>query len=289
MIQTLGQPHAISPSAPMQPYWVEIVEIVREAPGVSTFWLQFLDDHLRKGFHFKAGQFNMLLVPGLGEVAISTSSDMEEKHRIGHTIRSAGNVTSTINRMNVGDVLGVRGPCGSWWALDDCVGRDIVIAAGGIGLPPIRPVLYYVMHHRHDFGKVIVLYCARTPNDLQFTREYKTWQDAGIEINVIVDRGDDSWEGRVGVVPILFYNTRIDHRNTVILTCGPEIVIRFVILEALARRVPPATILGSLERNMKCGLGACGHCQVGPYFVCKDGPVFSFAKLQPYVNVEEFC
>ena len=288
MIPTLGLPHAVSPSAPMQPYWAEIVEIVREAPAVNTFWMQFLDPDLREGYHFKAGQFNMLMVPGLGEAAISISSDMEDGHRIGHTIRSVGNITSTIARMNVGDVLGVRGPFGSWWPVDDWLGRDIVIAAGGIGLPPMRPVLYYIMRHRKDFGKVIVLYGARTPNDLQFPSEYKAWEEAGIELQVTVDRGDDTWQGRVGVVPILFYNTRLDPRNTAILTCGPEIMIRFVIFEALARRVPPERIYVSLERNMKCGLGSCGHCQIGPYFVCKDGPVFSFDKLQPYVNVEEF-
>ena len=287
MIQTTGKPHAILPSAPMQPFVAEIAEIVREAPNVSTYWLKFQDKTLQDGFHFKAGQFNMLLVPGLGEAAISISSDMEDPRRIAHTIRIAGNVTNAISRMNVGDVLGVRGPFGSWWSLDDCAGRDIVIAAGGVRLPPIRPVLYYIMHHRRDFGRVIVLYGARTPNDLQFTREYKTWQDAGIELDVTVDRGDDSWTGRVGVVPILFYNTRIDPKNTVILTCGPEIMIRFVIFEALARRIPSERIFVSLERNMRCGIGSCGHCQIGPFFVCKDGPVFSFDKLQPYVNVEE--
>jgi NAD(P)H-flavin reductase len=287
MIPTIGKPHAITPTAPMQPYWAEIVEIVHEAPGVLTHWLKFLDPALQEGFHFKAGQFNMISVPGLGEAAISISSDMEDSTRIGHTIRSVGNVSSAINHMDVGAVLGIRGPFGSWWSLDQCIGKDIVVAAGGIGLPPIRPVLYYIIHHRQDFGKVIVLYGARTSNDLQFTREYKAWQDADIELQVTVDRGDDAWQGRVGVVPILFYNTRLDPRNTVIMTCGPEIMIRFVIFEALARRVPPECILVSLERNMKCGLGSCGHCQVGPYFVCKDGPVFSFDKLQPYVNVEE--
>ncbi len=287
MIPTIGKPHAISPTAPMQPYWAEITEIVHEAPGVLTHWLKFLDTALQEGFHFKAGQFNMVSVPGLGEAAISISSDMEESGRIGHTIRSVGNVSSAINRMNVGDILGIRGPFGSWWSLDQCIGKDIVVAAGGIGLPPIRPVLYYIINHRQDFGKVIVLYGARTSNDLQFTREYKTWQDADIELQVTVDRGDDAWQGRVGVVPILFYNTRLDPHNTVIMTCGPEIMIRFVIFEALARRVPAERILVSLERNMKCGLGSCGHCQIGPFFVCKDGPVFSFDKLQPYVNVEE--
>jgi NAD(P)H-flavin reductase len=288
MIPTIGKPHAISPSEPMLPFWAKIHEIVHEAPGVSTYWLEFLDPDLHQGFQFKAGQFNMVYVPGIGEAAISISSDLEDTRRIGHTIRAVGNVTSTINRMSVGDVLGIRGPFGSWWKLDEFFGKDIVIAAGGIGLPPIRPVLYYVQHHRHEFGKVIVLYGARTPNDLQFTREYQAWQEADIEINVTVDRGDDSWQGRVGVVPILFYHTRIDPRNTVILTCGPEVMIRFVIFEALARRVPPERIFVSLERNMKCGLGSCGHCQIGPFFVCKDGPVFSFDKLQPYVNVEEF-
>ena len=288
MIPTLAKPHAISPNAPMLPFWAEITEIVREAPNVSTFWLQFQDPALRDGYHFKAGQFNMVFVPGLGEAAISISSDIEESGRIGHTIRSVGNVTSTISRMNVGDVLGIRGPFGSWWPVEEWTGKDIVIAAGGIGLPPMRPVLYYVMKHRHEFGKVIVLYGARTPNDLQFSREYKSWQEKDIELQVTVDRGDDSWQGRVGVVPILFYNTRVDPRNTVILTCGPEIMIRFVIFEALARRVPPERIYVSLERNMKCGLGSCGHCQLGPFFVCKDGPIFSFDKLQPYVNVEEF-
>lgn len=288
MIPTIGKPRAISPTQPMLPFWAEIVEIVREAPGVATYWLQFLDPDLREGFHFKAGQFNMVSVPGLGEAAISISSDVEASQRIGHTIRAVGNITTTINHMKVGDVLGIRGPFGNSWPVEEWVDKDIVIAAGGIGLPPMRPVLYYVMNHRHDFGKVIVLYGARTPHDLQFAREYKTWQEKEIELQVTVDRGDDNWQGRVGVVPILFYNTRVDPRNTIILTCGPEIMIRFVIFEALARRVPAERIFVSLERNMRCGLGSCGHCQLGPFFVCKDGPVFSFDKLQPYVNVEEF-
>jgi NAD(P)H-flavin reductase len=288
MIPTLGKPHAISTTEPMLPFWAEIVEVVREAPNVSTYWLKFLDPGLREGFHFKAGQFNMVSVPGLGEAAISISSDMEDSSRIGHTIRSVGNVTSFITRMKVGEVLGIRGPFGNWWPVEDWTGKDIVIAAGGIGLPPMRPVLYYIMNHRHEFGKVIVLYGARTPNDLQFSLEYKAWQEKDIEIQVTVDRGDDTWQGRVGVVPILFYNTRVDPHNSVILTCGPEIMIRFVIFEALARRVPPERIYVSLERNMRCGMGSCGHCQLGPFFVCKDGPVFSFDKLQPYVNVEEF-
>ena len=285
---SIAKPHAVSPGTPMQPYWAQIVEITPHAPAVNTYWLQFLDQHLRQGYHFKPGQFNMLYMPGLGESAISISSDMHDSSRFGHTIRVAGNVTSAISRLKVGDTLGVRGPFGSWWPLSTCQGCDLVISAGGVGLPPLRPVIYHVMRNRQDFGRVVLLYGARTPNDLQFAREYKDWEAAGIETVITVDRGDDTWDGRVGVVPILFYSLRVNPRNTVILACGPEIMIRFVIFEALARRIPAERIFISLERNMKCGLGSCGHCQLGPYFVCKDGPVFSFDMLQPYVNVEEF-
>lgn len=284
----LARPHAVLHSAPMRPYWANIVEIVPEAPGVSTYWLEFTDPALKEGYHFIPGQFNMLMVPGVGEAAISISSDAQDTRRIGHTIRTAGNVTSAISRLKVGDTLGLRGPFGSWWPLDNCQGRDLVISAGGIGLPPLRPVLYHVMRNRQNFGRVILLYGARSPKDLQFTPEYKTWEQAGIEVDITVDRGEETWDGRVGVVPLLFYTLRVNPRNTVVLTCGPEIMIRFVVFEALARRVPVDRIFVSLERNMKCGLGACGHCQVGPFFVCKDGPVFSFEALQPYFNVEEF-
>ena len=143
------------------------------------------------------------------------------------------------------------------------------------------------MRHREDFNRVIVLYGARTPEDLQFKDEYAVWENAGIETMITVDRADESWQGQVGVVPILFYQLRMDPRNSVIMTCGPEIMIRFVVYEALARRVPTDRIYVSLERNMKCGLGQCGHCQLGPFFVCKDGPVFSYKQLEPYYNVEE--
>ena len=173
------------------------------------------------------------------------------------------------------------------WPLERLKGRDIVLAAGGIGLPPLRSALYPIMNHRQDYGRVVVLYGARTPQDLQFTREYKDWEKAGVELMVTVDRADDTWKGLVDVVPILFYRMRMNPAITSILTCGPEIMIRFVIFEALARRIPAEHIFVSMERNMKCGLGLCGHCQIGPFFVCKDGPVFSFDQIQPYFNVED--
>jgi NAD(P)H-flavin reductase len=286
-MMTLPQTLAIDPSKPMLPYWAEIVNIVPEAPAINTYWLKFTDSAVQKGYTFQPGQFNMLLMPGLGESAISISSSPEDRDCIGHTVRLAGNVTTAISRLKVGDQLGVRGPFGTAWPVDLCRGQDVVIVAGGIGLPPLRSLLYQIIRHRQDFGRVVVLYGARTPADLQFPGEYKAWEEAGIEMNVTVDRGDETWTGRVGVVPILFYHTRLDAKKTVVLTCGPEIMLRFVIYEALARRVPPSRIFVSMERNMKCGLGFCGHCQIGPFFVCKDGPVFSYEQLQPYYNVEE--
>jgi NAD(P)H-flavin reductase len=272
----------------LEPDWAEITAITNETSDVSTYWLKFVDPSMQANYSFKPGQFNMIYVPGVGESAISISSDPEDRGKIGHSIRFVGNVTRAIRRLKVGDVVGVRGPFGSPWPVDEMAGKDIFIASGGIGLPPLRPVIYHIMRHREKYASVTLLYGARTAADLMYTAEYDAWRQADISVEITVDRGDTNWPGRVGVVPMWFYQFRLDARNTAVLTCGPEIMIRFVIYEALARRIPLENIFVSLERNMKCGQGSCGHCQLGPYFVCKDGPVFRFDALQPYFNVEEF-
>ncbi len=272
----------------LDPNWAEVVKITSEIEGVATYWLKFTDPAMQAAYTFQPGQFNMVYVPGYGEAAISISSDVEEHDTVGHTIRFVGNVTKAVGRLKVGDVVGLRGPFGTSWPIHEMVGKDVFIACGGIGLPPLRPVLYHIMKNRSDYGKVTLLYGARVPTDLMYTSEYEAWKKAGIEVETTVDRGDASWAGRVGVVPMWFYQFRINARNTTVLTCGPEIMIRFVIYEALARRVPLENIYVSLERNMKCGQGSCGHCQLGPYFICKDGPVFRFDALEPFFNVEEF-
>lgn len=286
-VQIAPQNLALDTTRPMQPYWAEIVEIKNEAPGIATYWLRFLDPAVRQGYTFHPGQFNMIGVPGYGESAISISSDPAHNHLIGHTVRATGNVTNKLARMKVGDVVGLRGPFGTYWPLEQYKGFDVIIGTGGIGLPPLRPAINYAIDHRSDYGRVILLYGARTPADLQFVDEFKVWEAAGIETMITVDRADETWQGQVGVVPILFYRMRMEPRKSIVLTCGPEIMIRFVVYEALARRVPANHIFVSLERNMKCGLGQCGHCQIGPFFVCKDGPVFSFEQLEPYYNVED--
>jgi len=270
------------------PLWAKIIEIAPEAAGVSTYWLEFEDKAVRDRYRFAPGQFNMVYQPGYGEAAISISSHPGRPERIGHTVRFVGNVTRAISRLKRGDVLGLRGPFGVGWPLADHQGRDVVIAAGGIGLAPLRPAIYHILNHRADYGKVTIIYGARTPSDLLFRGEYDAWSEKGMEVLITVDRGDEDWTGQVGVVPILFYRLRLEAERSMLLTCGPEIMMRFVVFEGLARRIPQERIFLSMERNMKCGQGFCGHCQLGPYFICKEGPVFRFDQLAGFFNVENF-
>jgi NAD(P)H-flavin reductase len=271
------------------PAWAEVVKITPEAEGVTTFALKLIDPEIQQRYHWEPGQFNMLYVPGYGESAISMSSNVASSNGLViHTIRHVGNVTNATSRLKVGDVVGLRGPFGTYWPLEAMQGMDIVIASGGIGLPPLRGAIYSIMQNRANYGKVTLLYGARTPKDLMYPDEYDTWKQADVDVQVTVDRGDDLWTGRIGVVPMYFYHFRVDPHKTAIMACGPEIMMRFVIYEALARRIPSEHIYVSLERNMKCGQGFCGHCQLGPYFICKDGPVFPFSRLESFFNVEEF-
>lgn len=272
----------------LEPSWAEITAITPEGDGIATYWLKFTNPELQSTYRFQPGQFNMVYVPGFGEAAISVSSDSEDHVTIGHTIRFVGNVTRAVSRLRVGDIVGLRGPFGAPWPMKQLEGRDIIIAGGGIGLAPLRPPIYYIMNHRERFGKVYLLYGARTPGDLLYHEEFEKWQAADIQTQITVDRADANWQGQVGVVPMLFYRFRLDAPNSVVLTCGPEIMIRFVVFEGLARRVPAEHIYVSLERNMKCGQGSCGHCQLGPYFICKDGPVFRYDALQSFFGIEEF-
>jgi NAD(P)H-flavin reductase len=227
-------------------------------------------------------------LPGFGEIAISLSSDPASPQLLGHTIRYAGTVTRGLQRLRVAEMLGVRGPYGSAWPIEQARGMNILIVAGGIGLAPLRPLILHILGERRRYGEVTLLYGARTPCDLLYTAEFENWRHQGIDVNLTVDRADSNWHGQVGVVPSLFYRTRLDPRRTVVVTCGPDIMMRFVVHEALARRIPKAAIHLSLERNMKCGIGLCGHCQYGPAFICREGPVLSYRTLEPFFDVQDF-
>ena len=264
---------------------MRIASIVQEVPGVATYELEFIDPTIAQRYCFAPGQFNMIYLPGFGESAISISSAPGEA--LLHTVRLAGNVTGALARKRVGEELAIRGPFGTAWPVDTCRGMDLVIAAGGVGLAPLRPVVRQVVRNRTDFGRVFLLYGARTPQDLLYSREFEAWRGAGIELEVTVDLGDAAWAGHIGVVPMLFNRLRLQADRTHVFTCGPEIMMRFVVLEALARQIPPRQIFVSLERNMSCAMGLCGHCQLGPAFVCKDGPVFDYPTIKPYMHLED--
>lgn len=285
---TLMHPQSTTSIHPWLPQPVTIADIKPEIRGVATYELRFDDEEFRHHFRFLPGQFNMLYLPGIGESAISISSDAEHADSLWHTVRVAGNVTQALARMRAGEQMLLRGPFGSAWPIDQCHSRDLVIAAGGIGLAPLRPVIYDVVNRRDRYRKVSLLYGARTPQDLLYADEFEAWRAADIQVEVTVDLGDANWRGNIGVVPVLFNRLRLGAGNTQVLTCGPEVMMRFVIFEALSRHISPDDIYLSMERNMTCAMGFCGHCQLGPAFVCKDGPVFSYRQMEPYLHVEEF-
>ncbi len=236
---------------------------------------------------FSPGQFNMLYLFGLGEVAISISGDPERRDVLTHTIRAVGPITAGLSRLEAGDVIGLRGPFGSPWPVDAAAGRDVVVMAGGLGLAPLRPVIYHLAAHRDAYGRIAVLYGTRTPADVLFAPELEGWRRLGFHIEVTVDAAAPGWSGSVGVVTTLVGSAPFIPSRASAFICGPEVMMRFSIRALLDRGLTADQIFVSMERNMKCAVGVCGHCQLGPVFVCKDGPVFSYDRLAPWLGVRE--
>ena len=240
------------------------------------------------GAGFRPGQFNMLYAFGVGEVPISISGDPSEPGQWVHTVRAVGSVTRAIQKLGTGAALGVRGPFGSEWPMAAAEGHDLVIVAGGIGLAPLRPALYHALRHRNLYGRVVLLYGARTPGDLLFKRELREWRSRfDVEARVTVDHADADWQGAVGVVTKQIGLAQFDPGHCAVFVCGPEVMMRFSVMALEKRGVPESAIWVSMERNMECGLGLCGHCQFGPYFVCKDGPVFRYDAVLPFFRIRE--
>lgn len=256
------------------------------ANGTSSQGLSPTPAQTERGF--AAGQFNMLYVFGVGEIPISISGDPSKPKTLVHTTRAVGTVTRAMEQLKRGDMLGVRGPFGSHWPVEEAQGNDIVIVAGGIGLAPLRPVLYEVLSQREKFGKIVLLYGTRSPADILFQRELEHWRARfDVEVYVTVDRGAGSWRGNVGVVTTLIAKAPFDPPNAVAMVCGPEVMMRFAAMELERRGVATDSVFVSMERNMKCAIGFCGHCQFGPAFVCKDGPVFSYRRIREWLDKRE--
>jgi NAD(P)H-flavin reductase len=263
------------------------VQRVRHETG-DTFTLDLAPADSATTGSFAAGQFNMLYAFGVGEVPISISSAPEAGSALQHTTRVVGTVTKALGRLKRGDMLGIRGPYGSHWPLAEAAGGDCLLVAGGIGLAPLRSALYQLMGHRGDYRRLVLLYGARTPEDLLFRRELERWRGKfDMEIAVTVDRAGSAWRGNVGVVTSLIARAPFEPANVVALVCGPEVMMRFTIMELQRRGVAAERIYLAMERNMKCALGFCGHCLYGPAFICKDGPIFRFDRLAPWFSIPE--
>jgi NAD(P)H-flavin reductase len=254
----------------------------------DTFTLELTPNDGGEPKSFEPGQFNMLYVFGVGEVPISISGDPAKSDRLVHTIREVGKVTSALRSLKKGDIVGVRGPYGNSWPARGAEGDDFVILAGGIGLAPLRPVVYSVLRNRRKYGRVSILYGTRAPRDLLYTKELQKWRARfDMEVEITVDRALRPWRGNVGVVTTLIPRAHFDPAQTTVMICGPEIMMRFSIMELRKLGVPEEKIFVSMERNMKCGCGLCGHCQCGPYFICKDGPVFSYPQVKRLMSIRE--
>ena len=271
---------------PMIPKPFRIHRMTKETHDTYTIELESTNG--ADGFPFSAGQFNMVYVFGVGEVPISISGDPSIPKMLRHTTRSVGAVTKAILKLRSGDVLGVRGPFGNHWPVSEAVGNDVVIVAGGIGLAPLRPVLYSFISHRDKYGKIILLYGARKPEDLLYKKELEQWRGRfDLEVKVIVDSASGNWRGNVGVVTTLIPRIQFDPLHTVAMICGPEVMMRYTLKELQSSGIKNENIYVSMERNMKCGICLCGHCQFGPKFVCKDGPVFCYDHIKELFGKRE--
>jgi NAD(P)H-flavin reductase len=270
---------------PFVPQIWRVASALREAPDTTTLDLVPVDG---APLSFLPGQFNMLYAFGVGEIAVSMSGNPSGRDRFVHTIRAVGAVSSRIAALKLGEAVGLRGPYGTAWPMAAARGRDVVLVAGGLGLAPLRPAIYEILANREAHRRVVILIGMRNPAGILYRHEIEQWRESlDIEIEVTVDHADDRWRGNVGVVPSLIARMGFDSANVVAMVCGPEIMMRFATNALRDRGVAPERIYLSMERNMKCAIGLCGHCQFGPDFICKDGPVMRFDRISEIFAVRE--
>lgn len=269
-------------SSPYLPQPARILEVIDETPNIKTFVLE-----LERRFEFNPGQFVELTVFGVGEAPFAiSSSPYSERFEItimrtfDPSLGRYGKVTSAIHSMKSGEVIGIRGPYGNSYPLKEAEGKNVLIVGGGIGLSTLRSYLLTLVHQREKYGRILLFYGARTPSDLAFRREYESWRGRGVEIRLSVDVGTPGWQGNVGVVTTLFDKVKLDFNRDLAVVCGPPIMIRFTVQKLLEVGYRPEQIYVSLERKMRCGIGKCAHCNVGKFYVCKDGPIFSYHKVK---------
>jgi len=262
-----------------------IVYKTQEATDIVSLRLRLEDSNIRKRFRFQAGQFNMLYVFGVGEVAISIVSDPDQPQFLDHTIRVVGRVTNVIGRMEVGESLGIRGPFGQGWPMEHVKGKDVLVVTGGLGCAPVVGAIEYMFGRREEYGTIKIIHGVKSPHDLLFRKRFDQWrQHPDTEVLLASDEPGKTWHYHVGVVTELFDEVDLIPEKTVVMMCGPEIMMRVAVHSLTHRGLQPDAMYVSLERHMECGIGLCGHCQMGPFFLCKDGPVMRLDKIMPFLG-----
>lgn len=283
MLDVQSQP-AVPERGPMVP---EPFEVLARRRDTADTWTLELRACSGDPFAFAPGQFTMLSAGGSGEVPISISGHPDDPDRLVHTVRAVGLATEAICRAEPGRTLGVRGPFGEPWPVEQAEGADVVIAAGGIGLAPLRPAILRLLARRERYGRLVLLYGARSPDQLLYEEELTAWEAQGLEVLVTVDAAGPEWLGHVGVVTRLVRRAGLAATETVALSCGPEVMMRFTVAALREAGIGEERIYASMERNMQCGIGHCGHCQLGPSLVCRDGPVYVWSELEPWLAIRE--
>lgn len=270
------------------PYEAEILELKRETADIFTLGLNFCDPNIQSTYQFNPGQFNMLYLFGVGEVAISIVSDPNE-NIFYHTIRSVGRVTQAMSRLNQGDRIGIRGPFGQGWPLDQAAGKDVLIITGGLGCAPSVSIINYIVKRRNQFGRLIILQGVKHSDDLIFKDHYQRWAAlANTQVLLAADVSGHNWLGHTGLITELLDQIHLDPNNTICMMCGPEAMMIAAVDRLRKLSLPLQEIYLSLERNMECAVGHCGHCQFGGSFVCKDGPIFCYTKIMHLLDKKGF-
>ena len=270
---------ATNPVGPMLPVPFAVRSVTPETYDTFTFSLEPPNSSVP--LTFQPGQFSMLWAFGVGEIPVSISGDPADASSLTYTVRSVGQVSKALVQLKPHESVGIRGPFGAAWPIEEARGKDIVIVAGGIGLAPLRSVICTVLSNRDEYGRLLIFYGTRTPRDLLFRKQLREWaKQPRTNVFITVDSGGLSWRGHVGVVTNLFRYAHLNTSTSIAMLCGPEVMMRFAARELETRGLPLSAIYLSMERNMKCAVGFCGHCQWGPHFICKDGPVFSYNRIR---------
>jgi len=267
------------------PEIARVVTVSDETPDTKTFSLGFRDVQNGANFHFVPGQFLELSVFGYGEAPFCIASSPTRLHTLETTVRRTGQLTDALHRLGPGEEVGIRGPFGNGFDVAAALGKDLLFVAGGIGLPPLRSLIWNVLDERSRFGRVTILYGARTPMDLVYKQELQEWgKFSDVELHVTVDVAQPGWTGKVGVVPSLFKKVALHPDSTLVYVCGPPIMIRIAVQDLLALGFKEEAVISTLERMMQCGIGKCNHCAIGHRYVCRDGPVFNCAQIRELVD-----